>query len=99
MGPMPRSPLFLARAVVVVLAIAALALVAVAGPGTRAGWWSWEFGISFIRYGTYLGLAAALGASILLVTLIFPAYRVRPWVPLAALVIGIASAAPGVLMI
>lgn len=96
---MNRSPLFVARTVVMLLAIAAFVLVCAAGPGTRNGFWSWETGIAFIRYGTFAGLAAALGALILLVTLAVPKFRVRPWVPAVALVVGVAAALPGIMLV
>ena len=96
---MTRSPLAIGRIVVLVLAIAAFAFVCVAGPGSRSEWWSWQTGIAFVRYGTYAGLAAALGALILVLTLAIPRFRVRAWMPLLALVLGIAAAIPGILLV
>jgi uncharacterized protein (DUF1499 family) len=96
---MSRSPLFVARTVILLLAVVALILVCSAGPGTRASYWSWQTGIAFVRYGTYAGLAAAVGALILLLALVVPKFRVRPWVPLTALCIGIVAAVPGMLLV
>jgi uncharacterized protein (DUF1499 family) len=94
-----RSPLFIARAVVVALAVAALALTLAAGPATRAGLWTWQSGIASLRFGTYMGLAAAAGAVILLLMLALPRFRVRAWVPAVALVLGIVAAAPGLMLL
>ena len=96
---MTPAPLFLARAVVMALAILALAMTVLSGPGTRMEWWPWQFGLGLLKWATYIGLAAAVGAAILLVTLLVPSLRVRPWLPVAALCIGLAAAAPPLAML
>jgi uncharacterized protein (DUF1499 family) len=94
-----RSPLFVARAVVLTLAIAAFLMTLTSGPGTRAEVWSWETGIALMRYATYVGLAAGLGALILLVTLAIPAFRTHAWVPVTALVLAAIAVAPPLMLL
>jgi uncharacterized protein (DUF1499 family) len=94
-----RSPLFLARAAVMALALLALAMTLASGPGTRAELWTWQTGIALLRYATYVGLAAGVGALILLVTLAVPSFRVRPWVPLVALGIAAVAVAPPLMLL
>jgi uncharacterized protein (DUF1499 family) len=96
---MTRSPLFLARAVVMSLAVVALALVLASGPGTRAEMWTWQAGIAMLRWATYIGIAAGLGALILIVALAVPSLRVRAWVPVAALAIAAAAIAPPLMLL
>ena len=91
---MNRSPLFVARFVVLALAVVAFALLVSSGPGTRAEMWSWQTGIAMMRWATYTGLAAAVGALILLVTLAIPAFRAHAWVPIAALVLAAIAVTP-----
>jgi len=94
-----RSPLFIARAVVLSLAVLALLLVCASGPGTRAELWTWQTGIAMLRWATYIGLAAALGAGILLVALVVPGWRTRPWMPVLALAIAAAAVAPPLMLL
>lgn len=89
-----RSPLLIARSAVLLLAIAAVAMTLASGPGTRAEVWTWQTGIALLRYATYVGLAAGLGALILLATLAIPALRAQPWVPVAALVLAAIAVTP-----
>jgi uncharacterized protein (DUF1499 family) len=96
---MSRSPLFIARIVVLALAVLALAMTLSSGPATRAGIWSWETGIAMLRWATYTGLAAGVGALILLVTLAVPAFRVHAWVPIAALAIAAIAVTPPLMML
>src|SRR5436190_23968411 len=96
---MPRSPLFIARGAVMALAVVALLMVAAAGPGAKGGAWSWESGLALVKYGTYAALAAAIGASILMITLVIREFRVRPWVPFVAMAIALVAAAPGLIML
>ena len=94
-----RSPLSVARAVVLALAVVAFLMVLASGPGTRLELWTWQTGIALMRYATYAGLAAAVGALLLLVTLAIPAFRVRPWIPVAALVLSALAVAPPLLLL
>ncbi|HEX5130712.1 MAG TPA: DUF1499 domain-containing protein [Usitatibacter sp.] len=95
----PRSPLFIARFVVLALAILAFALLVTSGPGTRAGAWSWQAGIAMMRWATYVGMAAGLGALILLVTLAVPAFRNHAWVPVTALVLAAIAIVPPLMLL
>ena len=55
------------RGLAPVLAILAVTLVALAGPGTRLGVWDFRAGFQLLRWGAYLGIAAAgLGLVLLL---------------------------------
>lgn len=94
-----RSPLFVARAVVLALAVAAFLMTLTSGPGTRAEMWSWQTGIALMRYATYVGLAAGVGALILLVTLAIPAFRTHAWLPVAALVLAAIAVAPPMMLL
>ena len=97
--PQPRSPLFMARAVVMALALLAFVMTLASGPGIRFGAWSWETGLTILKYATYAGLAAALGALILIATLVVPRLRVHPWVPVLALCLGLVAAAPALVLL
>ena len=55
-----------ARAVLLAAAVAVLMLLA-SGPGTRLGLWDFRVGFYLLRYGAYVGGAAAVLALILLV--------------------------------
>jgi uncharacterized protein (DUF1499 family) len=94
-----RSPLFVARIVVLALAATAFAMTLASGPGTRLGMWEWQAGIALMRYATYVGLAAGVGALILLVTLAVPAFRTHAWVPVAALVLAAVAVAPPLMLL
>jgi uncharacterized protein (DUF1499 family) len=96
---MPRSPLSIARAVVFALAALAFLMTLASGPGTRLDLWSWQTGIAMLRWATYVGLAAGVGSLLLLVTLAIPAFRIRPWVPVAALVLSAIAVAPPLLLL
>jgi uncharacterized protein (DUF1499 family) len=48
------------RNIVLVLAVVALALLVLAGPGTRLGWWDFGTGFVMLRWAAYLGIAAAV---------------------------------------
>lgn len=88
-----------ARILTVALAVAALALLLLSGPGTRAGWWDWRFGISLLRYAVYVGGAAAILSLVLVVLLAVPKWRARPWLPLLALCVALAAVAPPLILL
>ena len=89
----------IARILTVALAVAALAMLLLSGPGTRAGWWDWPFGLSLLRYAVYAGGAAAVASLALVVLLAVPKWRVRPWLPVVALCIALAAAAPPLILL
>jgi len=43
-----------------VLALLAALMVLLAGPGSRMGWWHFRTGFALLKWGAYLGIAAAL---------------------------------------
>ena len=83
-----------ARALVLAVCVAAFVMVAVSGPGTRMGLWPWQTAFSLVKWGAYTGMAGAVGAVALILTLVVPRWRVRPWVPLAALVFALIAFVP-----
>lgn len=79
------------RLFVLVLAVLAALALLVAGPGTRLELWDFRFGFTLMRWALYGGLAAAVLAVIVL--LIPAGRRAGMMVPIAAIVIGLATAA------
>jgi uncharacterized protein (DUF1499 family) len=72
------------------LAILAALLLALAGPGVRLGLWSFRTGFELLRWGAYLGMAAAVLA---LVQLLVPRrLGAATWPLVAALALGILAA-------
>ena len=71
---------------VALAAIAVLMLLA-SGPGTRAGLWDFRVGFYLLRYGAYVGGAAAVAALLLLFIPKLRAGRVS--ILLAALIVGV----------
>jgi uncharacterized protein (DUF1499 family) len=71
-------------------AVAAALLLLVSGPGARLGAWTFGTGFTMLRWGAYLGIAAA---AIALVQLAVPRWRPpRPWPLVAALGLGVLAA-------
>ena len=89
----------IARFLTMALAVAALAMLLLSGPGTRAGWWDWRFGLSLLRYAVYAGGVAALAALALVGLLAVPKWRVRPWLPVVALCIALVAVAPPLILL
>lgn len=89
----------IARILTVALAVAALAMLLLSGPGTRAGWWDWRFGLSLLRYAVYAGGVAAVASLVLVLLLAVPKWRVRPWVPVVALCIALVAIAPPLILL
>jgi hypothetical protein len=81
------------------VAAAALLMLLSSGPGTRLGLWTWETGLGLLKWAAYGGLAGAAAAFVLIVLLVVPRWRVRPWVPILALCFGLAAAAPPIIML
>lgn len=88
-----------ARVLAMGLAVLALAMLLVSGPGARAGWWPWTVGLGIYRWAAYVGIAAALVSLVLLALLAVPRWRARPWVPLLALCIALAAVAPPMILL
>ena len=87
-----------ARLLVLGLALVALAMCILAGPGTRYGWWEWLGGIWLIRIAAWLGIAAAIASLVLIFTLAVPKWRFQPWVPIVSLCAALAAVAPPMIM-
>ena len=81
-------------ALVLVAALLALALVCAAGPLTRQGVVRWELALTIVKWGFFLGAAAALAALVVVLLELLPRFRARLWVPIAALAIALAAITP-----
>jgi uncharacterized protein (DUF1499 family) len=88
-----------ARIVVMVVCVAAFAMLVASGPGTRLGWWSWQTGLSLVKWAAYAGMCGAVAALLLLALMAVPKWRVRPWVPLTALALAVIAFVPPVLLL
>jgi uncharacterized protein (DUF1499 family) len=93
------APLDTARLLTLVAAALALAMVCFAGPGSRMGLWSWQLGLGMVKWAFYLGAAAAISAAALVILLIVPRLRARPWMPVLALCLALAAAVPPLLIL
>lgn len=72
------------------LAVLAGLLVLMAGPGTRAGWWDFRTGFSLLKWGAYLGIAAAVVCLVAAVR----AWRMNGrWLALAGVAIALVAVA------
>jgi len=87
-----------ARTIVFAVALIALLLVIVAGPGTKHEWWDYRVGIGMLQFGAYAGMAAAVAATVLVLLLAVPRWRVRPWVPLVTLIVALLAVAPPLIL-
>ena len=88
-----------ARALVMAIALAAFVMLISSGPGTRYGLWPWQTGLALLRWAAYTGLAGAVGALGLIVLLVVPRWRARAWIPVLALCIALAAAAPPLILL
>lgn len=80
-------------------AVAAFVMLLASGPGTRMGLWPWQTGFALLTWATYTGLAAGVGALVLIVLMAMPRWRRRPWVPVVALCFAIAAAVPPLILL
>jgi hypothetical protein len=79
------------RPLTVVAAVIAALLLPLSGIGVRAGLWTFRSGFTMMRWGAYLGLAAA---ALALLQLLVARWRgSQPWPLLLALGLGVAAAA------
>jgi uncharacterized protein (DUF1499 family) len=83
-----------ARAIVMAVSAAALAMLVSSGPGVHLGLWSWQTGLTLLKWAAYVGLAGAAAALVLVVLLAVPQWRAQAWVPILALCLGLIAAAP-----
>ena len=77
------------RRTTLLAAVLSVLLLALAGPGVRLSLWSIGTGFELLRWGAYLGLAAAAAG---LLQLLVPAWRAPVAMPLAAVALGLVSA-------
>jgi len=78
------------RRVTLSLAVLAVLLLALAGPGVRAGFWTFGTGFQLLRWGAYLGIVAGVLAIILLLR---PAWRApTAWPLVLAVLLGLLAA-------
>jgi uncharacterized protein (DUF1499 family) len=91
--------MLIARALVMAVAVAAFTMLIASGPGTRLGLWPWQTGLALMKWATYTGLAAGVGALALLVLLVVPRWRTRSWIPVAALVLAAVAVVPPLLLV
>lgn len=87
------------RFIILALAVAAFAMLLASGPGTRYGLWQWQGGIALVKWGFFVGAAAAVGALALLLLCAFPRFRSRAWVPVVALCLALAAVAPPLILL
>jgi uncharacterized protein (DUF1499 family) len=83
-----------ARSLVMAVCVAAFVMVAISGPGTRMGLWPWQTGFSLVKWGAYTGMGGAVGAAALILALVIPRWRARPWIPFLALVFALIAFVP-----
>jgi hypothetical protein len=76
------------RPIALLLAVAALAALAVSGPGTRFDAFSYRLGLGLFRWAAYLGLGAALVAAVVLA--VPRLRRAGVAMPVLALIVGLA---------
>ena len=89
----------IARALVMAVAVAAFTMLIASGPGTRLGLWPWETGLALMTWAAYTGLAAGVGAIVLMALLVVPRWRSRAWIPLLALVLALVAVVPPVMLL
>jgi uncharacterized protein (DUF1499 family) len=94
-----KTPMAIARAFVMAVAVAALVMLLASGPGTRLGLWPWQTGFELMRWAAYTGLAGAAGALVLTLLAAVPRWRERAWIPVLALCIALAAAAPPIILL
>ena len=80
------------RPAALAVALVALAMLALSGPGTRFELWSYRIGLTAFRWSAYVAIAAALLAAI---ALALPAVRARGVaMPMVALLVGLGALYP-----
>ncbi|HUQ29018.1 MAG TPA: DUF1499 domain-containing protein [Usitatibacter sp.] len=88
-----------ARALIVAVCVAAFVMLLASGPGTRMGIWPWETGLALVKWAAYTGMVGAVGAVALLLSMVVPRWRARPWVPLVALCFALAAFVPPLILL
>ena len=88
-----------ARLLVIAVAVAAFTMLIASGPGTRLGLWPWETGFALLKWATYTGLAAGVGALALILVALVPRWRAGVWVPVLALCFALVAAVPPIILL
>lgn len=88
-----------ARGLVMAVCVAAFVMLIASGPGTRMGLWPWQTGFALVKWAAYTGMAGAAGAGILILALVVPRWRARPWVPIVALCFALAAFVPPLILL
>ena len=88
-----------ARGLVMAVCVAAFVMVVASGPGTRLGLWPWQTGFTLVKWAAYTGMAGAAGAVILILALVVPRWRARPWVPFVALFFALVAFVPPLILL
>ncbi|HLX24708.1 MAG TPA: DUF1499 domain-containing protein [Usitatibacter sp.] len=89
----------LAKILVLVVAVAALAMMVAAGPGTRFDVWTYRTGLSMLAWSTWTGIAAVVLAVILLGVSSVPRWHSSRALPFAALVLALVAIAPPLILL
>jgi hypothetical protein len=97
--PAAPHPLGKVPALVLFAAVLALALVAGAGPLAKHGAVTWQVALTVVKWGFFLAAATAVGALIVLALMAVPRFRARPAIPVLALCIALAAAAPPLIIV
>jgi uncharacterized protein (DUF1499 family) len=87
------------RSVVMAVCVAAFVMLVASGPGTRAGLWAWQTGLSLVKWAFWTGAVGSAGAIVLIVLMVVPRWRQRPWMPLVALCFGLVAVVPPVILL
>ena len=88
-----------ARGLVMAVCVAAFVMLIASGPGTRLGLWPWQTGFALVKWAAYTGMAGAVGAVVLILALVVPRWRARPWVPLVALCFALIAFVPPLILL
>jgi uncharacterized protein (DUF1499 family) len=88
------KPLPIARSLTMAAAVAAFAMLVASGPGTRAGIWPWQTGLTLLVWAAWTGIVAGAASLVLLAMAVVPRWRPGAWMPLVALCFSLAAFAP-----
>lgn len=83
------------RLLALAAAVAAFAMLLASGPGTRLELWTWQTGLSLLRWAAYTGMAAGAVGLVLLAMHFAPRWRpLGLLVPFLIVVVSVAAFAP-----
>jgi uncharacterized protein (DUF1499 family) len=92
-GDAPARPIHrpILSSVALALALLAIVLVGIGGPGTRFGWWTFRTGFQLMKYGAYAGVAAIIVAIVAAILSRRAVSRTGFLLAMVALVIGLTA--------